>query len=584
MTDDRQLQNQQNRMARLLQKRKEVLAMPPEKALNAILESEEALPLVHSFAEEDLYFLVHDIGPADALPILALASAKQWEYILDLEVWQKDRIIDPEVFNWMELLLQADPVRTTAWLRDEKTDLLEHYLFRNISIMLREHDQDPSDFGEDCITFDDLYYFRIPDQSKQDQTQAPADEHRREVLLTLLNRLAESDHLKYQKILLEAAAVLPAELEEEMYRLRNIRLAEKGFLPFEEALGIYQPLTSAELANSKNRQVYKNGRELTPLALAPSLLLTEDNLFARAVKAIHQETMAHQVRIEFAALCNRIVSADQTIVKARETLQNIVQKAGGYLSIGLWRLTTDYIDGPVEVQAAAMLGERPLAEIFRTGYDRIMQLKYKAEKWKNQSWFMQAGLPLSFWGERRLGVLGGLLLKRPLYYDHFKTGRPYREFAGPADIHRSESVLQELMAYDRLLTLLGQKIPAELARRAPTFADLLLTNWVQAHLDLPKTVAIPLERFKDFYQELFADNLTEVPARGHSGIHLRKIRPAMKQAFLVWLMNATGLGENEILADLSAAFEELFNDIENEYGAVTMENLDPRFIHLFLVE
>ena len=39
-----------------------------------------------------------------------------------------------------------------------------------------------------------------------------------------------------------ASVVIPAEAEEEAFRQRNVRLAEKGLLPFEEAVGIYQPL------------------------------------------------------------------------------------------------------------------------------------------------------------------------------------------------------------------------------------------------------------------------------------------------------------------------------------------------------
>jgi len=41
-------------------------------------------------------------------------------------------------------------------------------------------------------------------------------------------------------VLLEATHVIPAETEEEELRWRNVRLAEKGFLAFDEAIGIYQ--------------------------------------------------------------------------------------------------------------------------------------------------------------------------------------------------------------------------------------------------------------------------------------------------------------------------------------------------------
>ena len=80
------------RRKQLQEKRQQILALPPGKALDRILQDPQPLPLVHSFPEQDLYFLIHDIGPQDALPLLALASEKQWDHIVDLEAWQKDQI------------------------------------------------------------------------------------------------------------------------------------------------------------------------------------------------------------------------------------------------------------------------------------------------------------------------------------------------------------------------------------------------------------------------------------------------------------------------------------------------------------
>ena len=57
----------------LQEKRQQILALSPQEALDRILQDPQQLPLIHSFPEQDLYFLIHDIGPEDALPLLALA-------------------------------------------------------------------------------------------------------------------------------------------------------------------------------------------------------------------------------------------------------------------------------------------------------------------------------------------------------------------------------------------------------------------------------------------------------------------------------------------------------------------------------
>ena len=48
--------------------------------------------------------------------------------------------------------------------------------------------------------------------------------------------------------------------------------------------------------------------------------------------------------------------------------------------------------------------------------------------------FAREDLPLTFWGETWLGGVGGLLLKRPLFYDNYRTGKLYREFESIKEI------------------------------------------------------------------------------------------------------------------------------------------------------
>ena len=57
----------------------------------------------------------------------------------------------------------------------------------------------------------------------------------------------------------------------------------------------------------------------------------------------------------------------------------------------------------------------------------------------------------------------------------------------------------------------------------------------------------------------------------------------MKEHFLSWLAGETGLKDYEITDRLGQTLEDLFNELENEYGRVASEDLDPRYIHLFLL-
>jgi hypothetical protein len=58
----------------------------------------------------------------------------------------------------------------------------------------------------------------------------------------------------------------------------------------------------------------------------------------------------------------------------------------------------------------------------------------------------------------------------------------------------------------------------------------------------------------------------------------------MKESFLSWLSDRTGLANYEISGKLGHTLENLFGEIESEYGKVSSKDLDPRNIHLFLIE
>ncbi len=563
----------------LQRERAAIIALPPEKALERILDAAEPAALVHSFPEQDLHFLIHDIGAQDALPLLSLASDRQWEYIVDMETWDRDRIDIAAAEQWLDLLCRADMQRAIMWLVRHKTELLEFYLLKNIEVRIREHDQDPSEFGKEFFTLDNTFYVRIAGDRSMDNSQ-PGDidlEQHKNFIVKLLESLAALDHITYQNILLEAGHILAAETEEEVYRRRNVRLAEKGFLPFDEAVGIYQPLKPQDLASLNKKSVSRSLADRTmPVPLYPADMLEEDNLFARALTQVDAEAVLQQLQAEFAGLCNRIIAADHKKIRGKQDLRPVVRKACGYMVIGLQAAADEPAEpaGSQENIWASLIQRHLLANIFRVGYGRALSLKWRAQKWLDKSWFAAKGLSLTFWGEEWLGVLGGLLLKKPLFFDNYKTGVLYREFGSMDDIREVEIVLSDIIACDNLLSLMEIQLEPVSSYRLLTFKNLWLTLWVRDYTGLSADARpITLKEFKRFYEKLWA-----------AGQKPLKIRRSMKEACLRWLTEQSGLRDYEISQSLGQVLEALFLELEDEYGQVAAEDLDPRFVYLFLLE
>jgi len=570
------------RIKQLQEKRQQILALSPQEALDRILQDPQQLPLVHSFPEQDLYFLIHDIGPEDAMPVLALASEKQWDHIVDLEAWQKDRIDIKSVSRWLGLLLDADPQRFMRWFLEQKLEFIEFYLFTNIEVRVREHDQDPSELGDGFFTFDDLYYIRFVDPPVEGEADQITDDQRKGFLTKLIKHLADFDHRTYQNVLLEATHVLPAESEENCYHWRKVRLAEKGFLPFDEAVGIYQPIKPQDIGKYRINRIADSDEDdtpsLLPISLYPSRLVREDNHFARALATLAGAPQLPDIQDEFANLCNRIIVADHKTVRDREALQEIVKKACGFISLGLERLVKDHTDVDPR-QAADLFIKYPLTQIFRVGFGGVLKLKWQAEKWLDRCWFAAAGLRLTFWGEQWLGVLGGLLLKKPLFYDYYQTGVLYREFNRLEDIQVTEDIFNQIKAVDELLSLMTIELAHPASYGFLTYKNLVLTLWARHYLKLPAQPlqAIPLKDFKPFFNDLLSGRPD--PGAGKQ----RAIPQAMKNHFLNWLAGQTGLKDFEITEGLGRTFEKLFAEIESELGLVAAGDLDPRYVLMFLL-
>ncbi|MDH3344307.1 MAG: DUF6178 family protein, partial [Desulfobacteraceae bacterium] len=375
------------------------------------------------------------------------------------------------------------------------------------------------------------------------------------------------------KVLLETCSVIPAETEEEAYRLKNVRLAEKGFLPYAEAVGIYQPLKVPDFKKQPTKFITSElERKLFfPVPFYHTGLLEQEDYFTNALKKIDIDDVLEQIQIEFAALCNRIISADQKKIREKDELKSVVKKACGYINIGLEKLTED--DGELDAgRCAAVIQEYSLSSIFKVGFGLALELKWRAEKWQKKSWYKRNGLLLGFWDQDWMGVLGGLLIKKPLFYDNYKTGVLYREFFVLQDIEDTENILNEIVALDEILSLMNIE-PEPVSEGYLTYKNFVLTLWARNYLGLSEELLpLPFDAFRNFFNDLWAGK--DKP---------RKTSLTMKESFLNWLSDKTGLTHYEISQKLGQTLENLFNEIESEVGEVSGEDLDPRYIHLFLI-
>nr|HID59945.1 hypothetical protein [Desulfobacterales bacterium] len=552
--------------------REAVLRKTGKEAQELILASRHSTELVQSLADEDFYLMVQEIGPEDALPIISMASTRQWQYLLDLEIWHRDRITEEKAIYWLSLLFSSNLRRCLDWLRSEEPDWFIFLLLKGVRVIIKEKDQDPSELPDDLFTMDGVFYVQFLNTESES------------FLRKTLESMAQNDYEQYQKTLLELSSYQIAELEEEAYRTRNIRLGEKGFLPFEEAVGIYQYLRPDSLAKPSNKRVDQlpETEDLWTSPYSYSVVaLEERNVFSLALQHI-QRNVRERILVELAGLTNHVIVADLLLVTDREVLRKAMRKVCGYVSIGLQRL-----GGKDSSVASYLIEKYSLLTLFRFGYSGALEVKWDVQKWIRKSWFSEQRIPLSFLDSPWEEQLSGLLRKRPLFYaGPAGYEGEYREFEDISEIEDCRTALNRIMALEKALKALFEyealsrfveyveKWYNKNLNHTVTYKNVLLTAFARHFLHKDELLApLSLGKFREFFRMLWLN-----------GSAYREVRPHIKEVFLEWLTKNLKVPDIETAHRLQEITNQIFADLRNELMYVSPEDLDPRYIRLFILK
>ena len=470
----------------------ELHGLPGGGIVDRILSSEKPRELVESLPSEDFFWLIKKVGVDDCLPVLELASEEQWQYVLDLEIWKRDRLDLEETSAWIGRLQEADPGRLVKWLFSEGQALVFYHMFKSIEVIILEPEDEAFDIPEGFFSLDGIFYIRARDSKYREQAEE------------LIRAMAKEDLDRYQALLQGLSGLVPGETEEGMYRMRSIRLAEHGFLPFEEALSAYAPLDPQDLVNEQipdlsDLMMDKEVRDLVPVS--PLHQTGMANLLTETVQGMTDYLLLDRIRLEFAGLCNQILSADGTKVDEIDDLVRVSRKVGRSLNLGLERVC-----GRDTLKAEGFLQQHPLLSIYRVGIGLSLKVKWEAERWLKGSWFYRQGLNPSFWGEVWGGILSGLLGRIPRLYTGFREGEEYKDFEWITELSEALEAIRSMMVLDSLLEKLTKRFPMDedlIHSPEITFHPLLFNLWGRLILGLsPGVTGISLAQARELFERL----------------------------------------------------------------------------------
>jgi hypothetical protein len=470
------------------------LRLDAKTRLELLLHAPKPMALVRALPDFEVYLTIREVGPADALPLLALASGPQIAHVLDLESWRGDRF-DPERSGaWVALLLEAGEPTVRRFLNvadDELLALLFRRWIRSTPIEI-DHEEPTRGHGE--TEAGDERGFLSPDGNHRFSPSIP--EH-----APAVRRFAEiffhEQQKRYLRVIWESSVELPAELEEREHSWRQGRLEEHGFPPWDEAIEVYAPPRGGA---APLPITVEDG-----LAGARSLLLRQDTrgLLSRAIDSLDGPSREAAV-FGISAVANRLVVAERWDTGDPAAHRLAFERAIGFVTIALeGRHATD------PEAAAATLVDQPAIDLFRQGWARAVEAQRRVRALLRDGWASRHPRAIDLVEAPIRARLKGLALDRPRAWDpELPAGaEPYREFRSLAELDEARSAVDLAELLGRVL-LDGLGAPVAAVEEGATFSTLLLTGaaWFAVRGEL-RGDAVPVDVAEAFLRNAAPSDL-----------------------------------------------------------------------------
>jgi hypothetical protein len=517
--------------------------------------SEHAEELVQRIPELEVFLTIKEVGEKDSLDLISLTTAEQFQYLLDLEFWKKDRLNPQKILHWVELLLESGEQRVIQFIHTSDPEFIGLLLKKFLKVTTADGDPIETSDRIPAFTLDQYYFIYFKAKAA------------RPVFVPFLQTLYRIDEDGYRRLMESLIVELDSEMEEIGYRLRNARMTDYGFPDFEEASEIYRFLNPDSLISERGSSVNRISGETEKIS--PPFYLTlqaEGPFFSSVLRRIDDPQEQNRIKIELAGLSNKAMVAEPIDLFEVDEMMKVTQKVFHYLNLGL-----QYVSGEKEGKALEALQSFPLQKIFQCGVGATLLLRSKAESILKESWFSGDRENLHFVDLSHLEKFEGVLRKRPVLY---RDGIP-EDFKTLQDFREARNSLEMVEAATHFLGGKLQVYPQQLKELAQeaTLSTVFLTAWANQILK-GRFQFEPIERvqLKDLFSQIF-----ERDAQG---------KGVMKMEFKNGLRNALGsmeADENRRIHLL--AFKDFCLDLfEEEFGRLPPEEeINPRYIKGLLI-
>ncbi len=419
--------------------------------VEALFAASDPVAAIRALPADEFFYVLHELGFPDALEVLIHGSAEQVQGVLDLAIWDDDRLSLERGTEWLAAIAQAPYETVGAWARGLDVELLALLLRQRTRVHeLSEEQEAPADTEGTLFTTPDRLF----------ALELLGDETTQRITQRLVEELYRADHEMMRRLLVGLKGEMDSELEETAFRWRSGRLADLGFVDFYEALEIYRELdpTSVRLsaAPSSPGRTEDEAARVLPLVMVDRLAGTTP--FARAVAGLGPDE-APKVHAALALLCNQVLSADRVSPGDDEAVAGVLGRVAATLDLAL-----EYLNRRDQSEGTAVLRGLSLPLLFRVGVSLTGKLRKLARSLETRSPFARLRPQVDLWEPEDAEVLHAVGRLCPMF-PRLLDAPPeagVRPFGKLADLGKASAAVERAGAALALLLGLGL-LPEHLA-------------------------------------------------------------------------------------------------------------------------
>jgi hypothetical protein len=348
-------------------------------------DRDDADAVVPQLASQTFVSMARRLSDENRLELLLPhATPEQLTSVLDLDAWREDRIDVPRARLW--LLAIADAYSGAAKPRGALAELIYAMDPEMWTLALTPGteviDLDPNDDGALDEAQEQLGHLRTYETPDGFFLVGVPDDDLGQMVLQTLHLVYADDLGEGRKLTLSIQAALCAELEEDLLRWRSGRLADLGFVRWEEAMKLFRGLERDAAATQQPRDfayLLSHGEQGTDRHVVA--WRKGPDLMRRVMDRLPDAEHGVRAR-EFLLLVNEVMAA-QRFAPGNDALQErAVDQTQATISLGLELLgsprcapdDTHDIEGYLADRVAAI----GLRDIFRVGYGALERLRRAA--------------------------------------------------------------------------------------------------------------------------------------------------------------------------------------------------------------